>query len=191
MANQSVFAGSYTVKSQVTRVRRSSPSSRTPRPSRQRRPPAVEKVEVTLSDLATAAPITDRQPKAKSGRPELTEAQIVVPGGRHRWRLQPGRGLRRQLGAAVGASRAAVDAGGTRTPARSARPASRCPRSSMWRRASPAPSSTGPAGRRPRRSSRSTRTRRRRSSSSSTWCRGRPLQRPPAGDRRGQEAQGG
>ena len=43
---------------------------------------AVEKVEVTLSDLATAAPITDRQPKAKSGRPELTEAQIVVSGGR-------------------------------------------------------------------------------------------------------------
>ena len=73
---------------------------------------AIERVDVALSDLAKAAPITERKPKAKSGRPELTEASIVVSGGRGTGGdFSPVEGFADTLGAAVGASRAAVDAG--------------------------------------------------------------------------------
>ncbi|MEW9532659.1 electron transfer flavoprotein subunit alpha/FixB family protein [Microbispora sp. NPDC049125] len=75
---------------------------------------AEEKVEVTLSDAARAAKIVEKVTQEKGGRPELTEAAIVVSGGR-------GVGsadnfsiiekLADSLGAAVGASRAATDAG--------------------------------------------------------------------------------
>ena len=93
--------------------------------------PAVEQVDVTISDTAKAARIVKSEPKESSGRPELTEAAVVVSGGR-------GTGgdfaaieeLADLLGGAVGASRAASTPAGIRTRTRSARPARPSHRSS-------------------------------------------------------------
>src|SRR4051794_3119947 len=110
---QSVFAGSYTVQAKVTHgtpIVTVKPNSATPEPA----PAAAadEVFEPTLSDAARAARITDSQPREKSGRPELTEAAIVVSGGRGtNGDFGPVEALADALGAAVGASRAAVDAG--------------------------------------------------------------------------------
>ncbi|GAB3112446.1 electron transfer flavoprotein subunit alpha/FixB family protein [Janibacter alkaliphilus] len=110
---QSVFAGSYTVKAKVTTgtaIITVKPNSTAPEQASGAG--AFEELTPQLSDAAKAAKITASEPKKKSGRPELNEAAIVVSGGRGTGGdFSPVEGFADSLGAAVGASRAAVDAG--------------------------------------------------------------------------------
>ncbi|WGL51195.1 electron transfer flavoprotein subunit alpha/FixB family protein [Nocardioides sp. BP30] len=110
---QSVFAGNYTVQAKVTRgtpIITVKPNSAAPEESAGAG--AVENVAVTISDAAKTAQIVATQPRQATGRPELTEAAIVVSGGRGTGgNFEPVENLADALGAAVGASRAAVDSG--------------------------------------------------------------------------------
>ncbi len=113
VTTQSVFAGGYTVQARVTRgvpVVTVKPNAATP--ERVQGAGVVEKVDVTISEAAKAARVTASEPRQATGRPELTEAAIVVAGGRGTaGNFEPVEALADALGAAVGASRAAVDSG--------------------------------------------------------------------------------
>ncbi|HEX5534642.1 MAG TPA: electron transfer flavoprotein subunit alpha/FixB family protein [Actinomycetales bacterium] len=110
---QSVFAGGFTVQAHVTKgtpIITVKPNSATPEEAPAG--PAVEDVDITVSDAAKAARIVDTKPREKTGRPDLNEAAIVVSGGRGtNGDFSPVEAFADSLGAAVGASRAAVDAG--------------------------------------------------------------------------------
>ncbi|MBB6629278.1 electron transfer flavoprotein subunit alpha/FixB family protein [Nocardioides sp. KIGAM211] len=113
VTTQSVFAGNYTVTAKVTKgtpIITVKPNAATPEAADGAA--AVEEFAVTISDAAKTAQIVASQPRKATGRPELTEAAIVVSGGRGTGgNFEPIEGLADALGAAVGASRAAVDSG--------------------------------------------------------------------------------
>ena len=113
VAEQSIFGGATIVHSRVKRgtpIVAMRPNAVAPEPA----PGAAELAAVSLASEATGAKITGRVVAERGERPDLTEASIVVSGGR-------GTGgaegfviietLADALGAAVGASRAVTDAG--------------------------------------------------------------------------------
>ena len=114
-ATQVAFAGSVIVHSKVTTgtpIYTLRGNSVTPEPAAGAG--AEETVSVSVSDAAKQAKVTDRVVEQKSGGPELTEASIVVSGGRGVASAENFaiiEALADSLGAAVGASRAAVDSG--------------------------------------------------------------------------------
>ena len=115
VAEQPIFGGSVVVQSTVQTglpvicVRPNSTA-----PVEQAGAGAVEQVQVSFTDADRGARITDHVVEDKGGRPDLGEASIVVSGGRGVGSPENFtiiEALADSLGAAVGASRAATDAG--------------------------------------------------------------------------------
>jgi electron transfer flavoprotein alpha subunit len=113
VTTQSVFAGNYTVQARVTKgtpIITVKPNSAAP--EQVTGAGAVEEFTATISESAKSAKVTGSEPRKASGRPELTEAAIVVSGGRGTGgNFEAVEAFADSIGAAVGASRAAVDSG--------------------------------------------------------------------------------
>ena len=115
VAEQPVFGGSVVVQSRVATgtpvitVRANSTA-----PVEQAGAGAVEQVTATFSETDTGARVVESVVEDKGGRPALGDAAVVVSGGRgvgSPENFSIIEGLADSLGAAVGASRAATDAG--------------------------------------------------------------------------------
>ncbi|MEO6204319.1 MAG: electron transfer flavoprotein subunit alpha/FixB family protein [Mycobacteriales bacterium] len=115
VAEQQIFGGAVTVQSKVatgTPIITVRPNSTAPVEAAGAA--AVEQVTATFSDADKAARVVESVVEAKGGRPDLGEASIVVSGGRGMGNAENFsivEALADSLGAAVGASRAATDAG--------------------------------------------------------------------------------
>ncbi|MGA7690565.1 MAG: electron transfer flavoprotein subunit alpha/FixB family protein [Jiangellales bacterium] len=115
VVTQSVFSGTWLADSAVTAgtpVITVRTNSVTPEPAPTE--PAVTNVDVTFSDLARSAKVTGRTAKQSTGRPDLTDATIVVAGGRGMGSGDAFAMVEKvadALGGAVAASRAATDMG--------------------------------------------------------------------------------
>ncbi|MUK01739.1 electron transfer flavoprotein subunit alpha/FixB family protein [Vibrio cholerae] len=112
-ATKSDFAGSYTVTCRVT----SGVAILTVKPNSFEAveaglPSSPRAVSLPVEPPRVAARVTGRVDKPVSGRPELSEARVIVAGGRGvDGNFAPLEELADALGGAVGASRAATDAG--------------------------------------------------------------------------------
>jgi len=113
VTTQSVFAGNYTVQAKVTKgtpIITVKPNAASPEEAAGAG--SVQEFTATISEAAKTAQIVASQPRQATGRPEMTEAAIVVSGGRGTGgNFEPIEALADSLGAAIGASRAAVDSG--------------------------------------------------------------------------------